>query len=103
MGYYRPQVNQKSSFNFRIIEISVYFGLITVSSALYLAFKPSTFSEYCDSFYTVDTFSTFFIVILELKRKTPNIFDLITNFENIIEPRKEFISEILEVILRLYF
>lgn len=108
LGIQQTQTNQKSAFNLRHLKTPLYLGLCAVSSGLFLLLEATTFSEYCESFYVMVSYLTFFIFVLELKRKSTNIFEMIMNFERIIQARKhhkkkiKFILDMIEITNNLF-
>lgn len=88
VGISEPQLFQNHPFNAKNLLATFFLGIYFICALIYLLFVAKAFSEYTESFYTVATTLMCFIHFTSLVVITAQVFDLIKNFESLIEKRK---------------
>lgn len=87
-GIYWPQKYKKHPFNLKNLTILFISGLYALLAVLFLLIDAKTFTEYADSFYLIATTIFCPVIFNAIVLKTPEVFDLINSFEEIIQKRK---------------
>lgn len=95
LGIYRSGAFEDDSISLRSYVIMVLMSSYLVLSVAFMALKSKTFQSHADCFWITATNMLMFCVVVLLALKRRNLFELIDNFENIIENRKktEFIEK----------
>lgn len=87
-GIRRAQAHKKHPFNKKNSTIYLFLIQFTISVHLFLIFQAETFREYADSFFMCMSTIFVFVCFMVTLWKQKNIFDLIDDFEDIIERRR---------------
>lgn len=89
LGIYRSGAFDDDSISLRSYVIMVLMSSYLVLSVAFMALESKTFQSHADCFWITATNMLMFCVVVLLALKRRNLFELIDNFENIIETRKK--------------
>lgn len=99
IGIYRNIAFENPSFNLRNCIILGILALNTVFLAMFLLFEVKTFGEYSEGIYSLSTFITDMVIVVQFVLKTSKIFELIGNVERTIEKRtKSSLNQLNQII-----
>lgn len=89
LGIYRAQTfHQSNRLNVKNLSVLMLFGLFFIATILYLIFDAKTFIEYSQSMYGFAVGLALLTLFITIIWKSPQIFQLIDNYENTIARRK---------------
>lgn len=88
MGIYPPDPVGNQPVSLRSYIVMFGMGIYIVLSAAFFVFEPLTFQSFADCFWITTTTIIMFFVSATLIVKRKKLFDIIDNFEDIIEQCK---------------
>lgn len=92
LGIYRLSSPQNHLFEWKILFVFILFGQYIISLMAFFLFEANTLSEFTASYYAVATTTLLFFTSISMFRKKMDIFQLLDNFENVIEQRQSILK-----------